>query len=262
MMSSRNPILRKIDAPVVSDAELARIVNGPSVAGQATLVDVIVKTGIVFALVVAGATYGWITSVSTSFTGEITIANTGVILTAFIVALVTGLVNSFKKNVSPALVLVYGAAEGIMLGAISHWIDLEYGPGIAQQAVIATLVVFTVMLGLYKSRIIKVNGKFMKMFMVAMMSYFVIAIGSLISSFFGVGQGWGFYGAGQIGILLCLFGVGLAAFSLVVDFEATTQAVAAGLPEKEAWRLAFGLVVSIVWLYTELLRLLAILNRE
>ena len=261
-MSSRNPVLRKIDAPVVSDEELARIVNGPSVAGQATLVDVITKSAIVFSLVVIGAVYGWSTSVSTSFTGEMTATNVGVIMGAMVVAIITGLINSFKKNVSPALVLVYGGAEGVLLGGMSHWIDLSYGPGIAQQAVIATLVVFTVMLGLYKSRIIKVNGKFMKMFTVAIVSYFVIAIGSLISSLFGVGQGWGFYGVQGIGLLLCVFGVGLAAFSLVVDFEVTTQAVASGVPEREAWRLAFGLIVSLVWLYTEILRLLAILNRD
>lgn len=259
-MSSRNPVLRKIDAPVVSDEELARIVNGPSVAGQASFVDVISKTAIIFALIVVGAIYGWTTSVTTSFDGTYSYSNTGVILTAMIVALVTGIVNAFKKNVSPALVLIYGAAEGILLGAISHWIDLAYGPGIAQQAVIATMVVFGLMLGLYKSRIIKVNGKFMKMFTIAMISYFVIAIASFISSLFGVGQGWGFFGVGQIGMLLCVFGVGLAAFSLVVDFEVTTQALAAGVPQREAWRLAFGLVVSLVWLYTELLRLLAIVN--
>jgi uncharacterized YccA/Bax inhibitor family protein len=115
------------------------------------------------------------------------------------------------------------------------------------------------MLWLYRSRIVKVNGKFMKVFMVAMVSYLVIALASMVAGLFGMNDGWGFYG-GQLGILLCVAGVGLAAFSLVMDFELITQAVNAGAPEKESWRMAFGLIVSLVWLYTELLRLLAILQ--
>ena len=267
-MASRNPVLGKIKAPVISDQELDRIVNGPKVQGQATLVDVIIKTVITFALVLVGAAYGWITSVSTGYntdtmSNEPTMANTGVIFGAMIVALILGIVNAVKKSVSPALILIYALCEGVLLGAVSHWFNISYGQDIAQQAVIGTLVVFAVMLTLYKSRIIKVNGKFMKMFAVAMMSYFVIGLISFVAAiFFNVGGGWGFYGVGQIGILLCLAGVGLAAFSLVMDFEVITQVVASGVEERESWRLAFGLVVSLVWLYLELLRLLAILNRR
>ncbi len=251
-MSSRNPVLRNIKAPVVSDEELARIVNGGQLAGQATLVDVITNTAKIFGLVVVGAAYGWITAET----------NQTLALIAFGVAFVLSLVNAFKKQVSPALVLLYGAAEGVALGAISRYVDIAYGPGIAQQALIGTMAVFAIMLVLYQSKIIKVNGRFMKMFTVAMFSYLAIAIASLVAGMFGVGQGWGFYGVGQLGLLLCVFGVGLAAFSLVMDFEVITQAVAQGIPQRESWRLAFGLTVSLVWLYTELLRLLAILNRD
>lgn len=250
-MSSRNPVLRNIKAPVVSDEELARIVNGGQLSGQATLVDVITNTAKIFGLVVVGAAYGWITAET----------NPTLALIAFGVAFVLSLVNAFKKQVSPALVLLYGAAEGVALGAISRYVDNAYGPGIAQQAVIGTMVVFALMLGLYQSKIIKVNGRFMKMFTVAMFSYLAIAIASLVAGMFGVGDGWGFYGT-QFGLILCVVGVGLAAFSLVMDFEVITQAVAQGIPQRESWRLAFGLTVSLVWLYTELLRLLAILNRD
>ncbi len=83
-----------------------------------------------------------------------------------------------------------------------------------------------------------------------------------ISSFAGVGGGWGFYGVGGLGILLCLAGVALASFSLVMDFEMISQTIADGAPEKEAWRLAFGLTITLVWLYTELLRLLAIFSGD
>ncbi len=77
-----------------------------------------------------------------------------------------------------------------------------------------------------------------------------------------MGEGWGFYGAGPLGILLCVAGVGLAAFSLVLDFDAIEKGAAFGLPERESWRASFGLLVTLIWLYLELLRLLAILNRN
>ena len=81
---------------------------------------------------------------------------------------------------------------------------------------------------------------------------------SFVGALFGVGGGWGFYGVGTIGLLLCLAGVLLAAFSLMLDFEAIKQGVAMGLPERESWRLSFGLLVTLVWLYLEILRFLAI----
>nr|MCU0300923.1 Bax inhibitor-1/YccA family protein [Candidatus Nanopelagicales bacterium] len=132
------------------------------------------------------------------------------------------------------------------------------------QAVIGTLVAFVVMLALYKSRIVKVNGRFMKIMMVAMVSYAVIALASLVSALFGVGGGWGFYGVGMLGIGLAMIGVALASFSLMIDFESITQGVAAGLPRQESWRMTFGLLVTLIWLYLEILRLLALLaaNRE
>jgi len=83
---------------------------------------------------------------------------------------------------------------------------------------------------------------------------------SFISAIFGVGNGMGFYGLGAIGVICCLVGVGLAAFTLVLDFAAVDQLISMGAPERESWRAAFGLTVTLVWLYLELLRLLAILN--
>jgi len=251
-MSSRNPVLGKIKAPVVSDAELARIVNGPGVAGQVTFTSVIIRTAMVFSLLVVGFAYGWATAES----------HPSLMTISMFVGFGLAMANIFVKKPSAPLVLLYGAVEGIFIGAISRWFDAAYGPGIVQQAVLGTLVAFGVMLALYKSQIVKVDGKFKKVFATALMSYFFIGIASFISSFFGVGKGWGFYGVGQIGLLLCLAGVGIAAFSLMMDFEVVTSAVASGMPEEESWRLAFGLIVSLVWLYTEILRLLAILNRR
>jgi uncharacterized YccA/Bax inhibitor family protein len=173
------------------------------------------------------------------------------------------MVNIFKKQVSPALVLAYAGVEGIFLGGISRWYDINFASGngsLVLQAVTGTLVAFGVMLTLYKTGVIKVDGRFRKVMLVALVSYAVIAFASLIASFFNVGGGWGFYGVSGVGLLLCAAGVLLASLTLALDFDAIQQSIAAGLPERESWRLAFGLLVTLIWLYLEILRFLAILN--
>ena len=287
-MQSRNPVLSRIGQepgstggsgfayqegvnayqqaqPGLAATDLAAQTQGvrraPAGAGAAmTLSDVIVKTAISFGFLLVGAVIGWqlVTTSPLLFWG------------AMIGGLVLGLVNAFKREVSPPLVLAYAFVQGVFLGGISWTYDAwvqNVNPsytGLVAQAVIATLVVFGVMLALYQSRIVKVNGTFMKVMMVGMISYLVIAIASVISSLFGVGGGWGFYGVGGLGIALMAFAVLLAAFSLMLDFEAINRGIAMGLPERESWRMAFGLLVTLIWLYLEILRLLAILasNRE
>jgi uncharacterized YccA/Bax inhibitor family protein len=175
---------------------------------------------------------------------------------------VLGLINAFKKAVSPLLVLLYATFAGLMLGAISWAYDqmalAQNYQGLVSQAIIGTLTAFGVMLFLYGTGIVKVNGKFMRIFMAAMISYFVIAMASLVGALFGVGGGWGFYGVGGWGLLLCAAGVLLASFALMMDFEAIKQGIAMGLPERESWRLSFGLLLTLVWLYLEILRFLSI----
>jgi len=110
--------------------------------------------------------------------------------------------------------------------------------------------------------LIKVNDKFRRIMGFALMGYFALAVVSLISAFFGVGGGFGLYGAGPLGILLCLAGVGLAAVTLALDFDSIDRMVTAGAPAKTAWLLGHGLIVTLVWLYIEILRLLAILRGD
>mgnify|MGYP006286531699 CR=1 FL=1 len=257
-MASRNPVLIRATGETLGQGrtETTSAPAGFGTSTSMTMNDVIVKSGILFGLLVAGALLGW----------QWAVTNSGVVFTAAIVGLVLGLVNTFKRNVSPVLVMAYAATEGVFLGGLSKIFDVAYAeqaPQIVSQAVIGTLTTFGVMLFLYQSNIIKVNSKFMKIFTIAMVSYLVIALASFVAgAFFKVGEGWGFYGVGQIGLLLCIAGVALAAFSLVMDFELIQQGVRSGLPEKESWRMAFGLTVTLVWLYTEILRLLAILNER
>jgi uncharacterized YccA/Bax inhibitor family protein len=227
----------------------------PRIAERLTLNDVVTKTAISFAVLLVGAAIGWQLTPSTPF----------LVWVAMLIGLGLGLANAFKKVVSPALVLAYALVQGVFLGGISfvydQWVQSvnpEY-TGLIGQAVMGTLVAFAVMLIVYRTRIVKVNGTFMKVMLVAMISYAVIAMMSLFASFFGVGGGFGFYGLGGLGIALMLFAVALAAFSLLMDFAAIEQGVAMGLPERESWRMAFGLMVTLIWLYLEILRLLAIL---
>jgi uncharacterized YccA/Bax inhibitor family protein len=227
--------------------------------GRVTYDDVIMKTGIQFVLLLAAAAVSW------KYVSGLDFANRGqgiaIWLVSMFAALGIGLVIAFKKTISVPLILSYAVLEGVFVGAASQYFETSW-PGIVSQAVIGTLSAFAGMLVAYKVGLIKVNDKFRRIMGFALMGYFALAIVSLISAFFGVGGGFGLYGAGKLGILLCLAGVGLAAVTLALDFDAIDRMVAAGAPAKTAWLLGHGLIVTLVWLYIEILRLLAILRGD
>jgi uncharacterized YccA/Bax inhibitor family protein len=228
-----------------------------------TINDVVVRTATMFVPLLITAYFAWTLQVSF-----------GVVIIAMLVALGLGLWGAFSKTVRPAVYLAYATVEGVVVGGFSFWMQeivnqsswaegQSNPPNIVLQAVIGTLAAFAAMLFLYGTRIIKVTGRFKKMMAVAMIAYLGIAVLSLFSALiFGTGNGWGFFGVGGIGILLCMAGVALASFSLVLDFDAIEEGVKLGVPERESWRAAFGLTVTLVWLYLEILRLLAILNSD
>jgi len=262
-MESRNPVLRRQKAtvgfneptgvattpppPNATPEQLQEMYNQPPAVGATvTIDDVVIKTGILFVLLLVGAVIGWNVP--------------GLWIGAAIIGLILGLVNSFKRQVSPPLVIAYALVQGVFLGGISQFYADAFEEPIVQQAVLGTLVAFAVMLVLYRSRIIKVDGRFKKIMFVALISYLVIGVVSLISALFGVGSGFGFYGVGPLGLILCLVGVALASLTLALDFEAIAQSISMGLPERESWRLGFALMVTLIWLYLEILRFLAILN--
>jgi uncharacterized YccA/Bax inhibitor family protein len=245
-------------ASAADDAGIYAGVQIPAPADQRiTYADVMAKSAIMFAIAVVMAFAGWMITEAMPGVGTL------LVFGAMIATIGLGLVNAMKRQVSPPLTILYAAVSGIFLGAISYWynqiaLQSDY-EGLVLQAVLATFTTFGVMLLLYGTGIVKVNNKFMKFMLVAMVSYLFIGIASFVAAMFGVGGGWGFYGVGTLGLLLCIFGVGLAAFSLMLDFEAIKQGVAMGLPERESWRMSFGLLVTLVWLYLEFLRLFAII---
>ena len=245
-------------APSAGDAGIYSGVQIPAPVDQrVTYADVMAKSAIMFGIAVVMAFAGWMITEAMPGVGTL------LVFGAMIATIVLGLVNAMKRKVSPPLTILYAAVSGIMLGAVSYWYNQialasDY-EGLVLQAVIATFTTFGVMLLLFGTGIVKVTSKFMKVMLVAMVSYLFIGLASFVAAIFGVGGGWGFYGVGTLGLLLCVFGVGLAAFSLMLDFEAIKQGVAMGLPERESWRMSFGLLVTLVWLYLEFLRLFAII---
>lgn len=215
----------------------------PIPAGERlTMNDVMVKTGINLGLVAVGAAVAWYMPV--------------LLFLGMVGGLVLGLVNSFKKKVSPVLVMTYAFMEGLLLGGLSAVVDMRY-PGVAVQAVLATLVVAGVTLALFANGKIRTTPKLNKIFMIGALSYLGYGLVSMLTAgIFGSSLNSFSIGGIPLGLVVGLFAVALATYSLLLDFTTTSEAVEAGLPERESWRLAFGLTASLVWLYVEILRVL------
>ena len=244
--------------PVMSDQELNNLFNQPAAENRntgrpvaersMTYDDVMMKTGVLFTILLAGALVGWFVPV--------------LALPAMLIALVLGLVNAFKKEPSKALIIGYAAFEGVFLGGISSMFENMY-PGIVIQAVLATLCVFGVMLALFKFKGVRYGSKMKKFMMIAIGGY---AIFSLIN--FGIAMFTGNGGARNIeinifgmefplGVIIGIVATVLAAMTLIMDFQMIEQGVKQRIPEKYSWMCAFSLMVTLVWLYIEILRLIS-----
>lgn len=261
-MDSRNPVFARtpamaggpsaaagVDAASIQQLEQAYTepAAGPLQTGRMTYNDVIVRTGMTFGVLLLGAVVGW-------FTPQL-------FWIGFIGGLVLGLVNAFKREPSPALIIAYAAFMGVGLGGISGIMEANY-PGVVVQAVLGTFAVFAVALFAYRSGRIRVTPKFQRMVIIGMLGYLAFSVVNLFIMLFGVtDSAWGLR-SGWLGIAAGLLGVALAAFCLVLDFDFIDKGVAAGIPEKYAWTAAFGLVVTLVWLYLEMLRLVAIISGQ
>jgi uncharacterized YccA/Bax inhibitor family protein len=180
----------------------------------------------------------------------------GALLLGFLGGFVLAMVNTFSKTVKPALAIAYAAFQGLALGTISNLYNTMYD-GIVSQAILVTLSAFAGMLFAFKSGRIRVTPKFTKVLMTALIGYLVLAVVSLVSSFI---TGTSIYSIGGLGLIIATGGMVLAAFFLILDFDSIQKGIAAGAPENESWRAAFGLMVTIVWLYLEVLRVLSILR--
>jgi uncharacterized YccA/Bax inhibitor family protein len=229
--------------------------------GRMTIDTVVQKTGITLGVIVLAAAATWV------LTGDV--SDEGARFTLYTLSLVGALggfalsmVNSFKRVVSPALVIAYAALEGVFVGAFSKTIQAMFQGegtyGIVLGAVLGTVGAFAGTLAAYKFFNITVSDKFRKWVVAAMFGFVAVSLLDLVLHFFGAS--FGFNGLGPMGLVSSFIGLGLGVLMLILDFDFVERGIAAGLPEQESWRAAFGLAVTLVWIYIELLRILAILR--
>lgn len=236
--------------------------------GRMTMDSVVEKTGITLGLLAISAAVTWfvIGDLNSADISERDAAQGTAYALAMggaLIGFVLAMVNSFKKVISPALVLAYAVVEGVFIGAFSKVISTFVGdPAIVFQAVLGTVVAFFGTLAAYKFFNIQVTAKFRKVVMIAMFSVVGVLLLNFVLSLTGVFESGGLRGFNTLGLLVSCALVVLAVFMLILDFDYIEQGVAAGLPERESWRAAFGLTVTLVWLYIEILRILAILRGD
>lgn len=240
-------------ATTVSAENLEQMYQAPSATSadtdRMTIEDTINKSAISFALLVAGAVVGWMVP--------------ALVLPAAIVGFVLALVNIFKKKPSAALILTYAGVQGIFVGGISAVFESLY-PGIVIQAVIGTLAVVGVTLALFASGKIRASAKATKIFLIAMFGYLAYSLVNVVLMWTGVTHGM--FGLNSdvklfgipLGVLIGVVVVIMGAYSLVLDFDFIQRGVKNRAPRVYGWSGAFGIMVTVIWLYLEILRLLAI----
>jgi uncharacterized YccA/Bax inhibitor family protein len=241
--------------------------QAPVTTGPMTIDSVVQKTAITLGVVILAAAATWILTpdinVSTQaedlgpLIGALTIGSLG--------AFVLSMVNSFKRVISPPLVLAFAVLEGVALGALSKFFDSMFadpngGGSIVVQAVVGTFAAFGGTLAAYKFFNIKVGAKFRTFVIAAMFGMVALSIFEVILGLFS--SQLGLFDFGAMGLLFSVVGLVLGIFMLILDFDFVEQGVAYRIPERESWRAAFAMTVSLVWIYTNLLRILAILNSD
>ncbi|MEV6812262.1 Bax inhibitor-1/YccA family protein [Micromonospora sp. NPDC051296] len=208
--------------------------------------DVVVKTVTLLAILGVTAAAAWVL-VPDALLGAAWIG-------AAVVGLVLGLIISFSRMANPALVVAYAVVEGVLVGAISKFFESLYS-GIVLQAVVATFGVFFVMTMLYRARVIRATPKFTKGLIAVMAGLFAVMMINFVLSLFGFNTGLRDGGALAIGFsLVCIV---VASLSFVLSFKEVEDGVRMGLPQRYSWVAAFGILVSLIWLYIEILRLLS-----
>ncbi|MGW2089619.1 Bax inhibitor-1/YccA family membrane protein [Streptomyces sp. NPDC001880] len=232
--------------------------QAPARTGAMTIDDVVTRTSITLGTVVLGAFFAWaMLPVDEANLGK----SYGIAIGAALVAFVLSLVQSFKRKPVPALIVAYAAFEGVFLGVISSAVSTYIGPGVVMQAVMGTMCVFAGVLIAYKMRWIRVTRRFYGFVMAAAMGFMLLMVVNLLFAVFGGGDGLGFR-SGGLGILFGVIGVVLGACFLALDFKQVEDGIAYGAPREESWLAAFGLTMTLVWIYLEMLRLVSILSGD
>lgn len=226
--------------------------------GRMTYDDVIVKTGSMFALVLLGAAVGWF---GIRMSPGLALP---LVFGGMIASLVLAMVNIFSKTIRPGLIAAYAIAEGLLLGALSLLFEILY-PGIVLQAVIATFVVIGVALALFASGKVRYTSRTNRFVLIGLFSVLgynlvnmILVWTGALTTPFGMGS-FSVFGI-PLGVIVGGFAIVIGTYSLIGDFDIAKRGVEAGVPAAFAWRVAFGITVTAVWIYVEVLRLLAILR--
>lgn len=221
----------------------------PAQTGRMTYDDVVVRTASLFAILLVAAAATWFLA-PPALLAPLWIG-------AMFLGLGIGLVIAFSKTVRPPLMMLYAAVEGVFIGAISFAFESFYD-GIVIQAVLGTLGAFVAMLVAYKVKAIRATPKFTRFLIIATLGYVAFSLINVVAVMaFGVTS---VYSMGLLGVGISILGVGLASLNLILDFDYIDRGVQQGLPQQYSWVAAYGLLVTLVWLYIEILRLIAILR--
>ncbi|MGI8888806.1 MAG: Bax inhibitor-1/YccA family protein [Nocardioidaceae bacterium] len=228
-----------------------QVPTGTALQERMTIDSVVNRTAIMLLIVVATAAATWV-ALPEQYLGM-----------AWMVGAFGGLglsfAVSFMRKVNPVLVVAYAALEGLFLGAVSETFESFYD-GVVPGAVMGTTAAFVGTLAAYKFFNIQVTDKFRKFVTIAMFGFFAVIMMDFVLSLFG--NSVGFNGFGTLGLITSFVGLGIGVLMLILDFDMVERGVAAGLPEQESWRAAFGLVVTLIWIYIQMLRILAILQSD
>ncbi len=241
--------------PILSEQMFKKSASISSATGTMTIGGTLTKTLLLLLMVIAGAAYTWKIYYEAINPQSIQTWMIGGVIVGFILALII----SFKPNTAPVLSPIYAAAEGLFLGGISAMFNQSFAataPNIVINSVILTLLTAVIMFTVYRQGLIKVNGTFRKIMTISLITIMVFYLGSMILSFFGVNVSI-LHDSSPLSIGISIVIVAVAAFSLLMDFDFIAKASQAGAPKSMEWYGAFGLIVTLVWLYLEILKLLA-----
>jgi len=247
LMKTSNPALGEKTFQGLNGGQPGSLIDA---ANRMTLSGTVNKTALL--LICALATAGWTWHLFMQSRDFSSVAPE--MMVGLFGGLVVGLVTSFKKEWSPVLAPVYALLEGLVLGGLSAAMDLRY-PGIGIEAVSLTFGTLFVLLLAYRSGLIKVTQKFRLGVIAATGGIFFFYLAQMLLGFMGI-RFASINGSGLIGIGFSVLVVAVAALNLVLDFDFIEQGVQLGAPKYMEWYGAFGIMVTLVWLYIEILRLL------
>ncbi|KMS84339.1 MULTISPECIES: Bax inhibitor-1/YccA family membrane protein [Streptomyces] len=226
--------------------------QAPATTDRMTMDDVVVRSAITLGTVAVGAVLAWaLLPVSgTSY---------GLAVGSALIAFVLAMVQSFKRSPSPALILGYAAFEGVFLGVLSEMYNSRWS-GAPFQAVLGTMAVSGATLLIYKAGWIRVTARYARIGLAIAMAFLVVTAVNLLLVVFGVAENGGLRSFGPLGAIVGIIAILLGAFFLTLDFKQIEDGIAYGAPRNEAWLAAFGLTLTLVWIYVEMLRLVAIFS--